>query len=129
MLGLEPTKGLDIVLDEQQGMVAVQTDADCKKTQFTDSLMPVNLFFEMFQSLTDYKGKSEEDLHVFKVKQFDDSNEISPNFFFLFDQKNIFRKARFTQKDIGNYDFEAVMPFNGKTFIKEDWYMNEDNCR
>ena len=56
VLGLEPTKGLDIVFDEQKGMVAVQTDNDCKKTTFTDSLMPVNLFFDMFQSLTDYKG-------------------------------------------------------------------------
>ena len=90
--------------------------------------MPVNLFFEMFNSLTDYKGM-QDDLHLFKVKQFDDSNELSPNFFFLFDQNNIFRKARFYQKEIGHFDFEAVMPFNGKTFIQEDWYMNEDNCK
>ena len=50
-------------------------------------------------------------LHKFKVKQFDDTNEISPKFYFLFDDKKQFKKARIEQINIGSYDFEATIPF------------------
>jgi len=68
ILGLDKTKGFDIVLDEADKMVAVQTDSDCKKTQFTDSLLPVQLFFQMFESLTEYLGTDDQGLHIFKVR-------------------------------------------------------------
>jgi len=54
ILGLDRTKGFDLVLDETNKTVAVQSDEDCKKTTFHDSLLPVNLFFQMFNQLTDY---------------------------------------------------------------------------
>lgn len=56
ILGLEPTKGFDITLDEQNEMVAVQSDRDCKKNYFGHSLFPVQLFFSMFDALTLYRG-------------------------------------------------------------------------
>lgn len=30
-MGLEPTKGLDIVLDEANEVIAIQTENDCRK--------------------------------------------------------------------------------------------------
>ena len=56
ILGLEPTKGFDLVLDESKKMVAVQSDVDCKRTHFGNSLLPVSLFFSMFDALTQYRG-------------------------------------------------------------------------
>ena len=32
ILGLEPTKAVDLVLDEKINQVAIQSDVDCKKT-------------------------------------------------------------------------------------------------
>lgn len=58
-MGLEPTKGLDLVIDEENELIAIQTDNDCRKTPFKNSLLPVNLFFSMFSSLTDYEGEDE----------------------------------------------------------------------
>jgi len=47
-MGLEPSKGFDIVMDEANKTIAVQNDHECKKTSFHNSLVPVNLFFAMF---------------------------------------------------------------------------------
>ena len=94
VLGLAPSKGLDIVLDEEDKMVSVQTDDDCKKTFFSDSLMPIQLFFQMFETLTEYHGIDKENLHIFKVKQFDITNELSPKFYFLFDKDMKLVKTR-----------------------------------
>jgi len=93
ILGLEPTKGLDFVLDELNGVIAIQTDKDCRKTQFANSLLAVNLFFSMFDSLTDYEGKDSDGLFQFKVKQFDERPD-SPKFYFLFDEKKEFTRTR-----------------------------------
>lgn len=56
ILGLKPTKGIDVVIDERAGILAVQNDNECRKTNFTHSLLPVNVFFSMFNSLTHYEG-------------------------------------------------------------------------
>ena len=56
ILGLEPTKGFDVTLDEKDEIVAVQSDQDCKKNRFGHSLFPVQLFFTMFDALTLYRG-------------------------------------------------------------------------
>ena len=56
ILGLEATKALDLVLDEKNEIIVIQTDKDCRKTKFKDSLMVINLFFSMFDTLTDYEG-------------------------------------------------------------------------
>jgi len=53
-MGLDDSKGFDLVLDEKNQTVAVQTDNECKKTDFMQSLIPLNLFFEWFNQLTDY---------------------------------------------------------------------------
>ena len=50
-------------------------------------------------------------LHKFKVKQFDDSNELSPKLYFLFDQDKQFKKAQIEQINIGHFDFDAIIPF------------------
>jgi len=47
-MGLDASKGFDLVLDETNSTVAVQSDDECKKTDFSDSLLPINLFFTMF---------------------------------------------------------------------------------
>ena len=47
-IGLVPTKGLDIVLDQKQKVVTIQSELDCKYTTFQKSLLPVSLFFTMF---------------------------------------------------------------------------------
>lgn len=67
-MGLDASKGFDLVLDETNQTVAVQTDEECKKTDFSDGLLPVNLFFAMFNQLTDYEGVTSEGLHQFKFK-------------------------------------------------------------
>lgn len=84
LLGLSPTKVLDIVLDEQAELIAIQHEDDCRKTNFSNSLLPINLFFTMFDSLTDYEGLDQDGLYQFKMKQFND-NPSSPKFYFLFD--------------------------------------------
>lgn len=47
-MGLVPTKGFDIVLDQKKKIVAVQTDEDCRYHQFEKTLLPVSMFFGMF---------------------------------------------------------------------------------
>lgn len=59
VMGLDDSKGFDLVLDEKNQTVAVQSDNECKKTDFMQSLVPLNLFFEWFNQLTDYKGINE----------------------------------------------------------------------
>jgi len=126
VLGLEPTKGLDIVLDEGNGLIAIQSENDCKKTNFTDSLLPVNLFFSMFDQLTEYEGLDQDGLKQFKLMQFSE-HEDSPKFYFLFDDNNTFTRSRLSQKSVGQYDFEATLPMEGRQFLDEDWYVL-DNC-
>jgi hypothetical protein len=60
-------------------------------------------------------------LHKFKVKQFDSNNELSPKFFFFFDENHSFKRARVEMKDIGSYDFEATLPFIERSFNESDW--------
>jgi len=55
-VGLDPTKGFDIVMDQKKKVVAVQSDNDCKFTQFDKSIISVSLFFKMFNTLTEYRG-------------------------------------------------------------------------
>ena len=121
-LGLDPTKGLDIVLDEEEKTVAVQSEDDCKKTHFTDSLLPIQLFFQMFETLTEYHGIDEQDLHIFKVRQLDITNELSPKFYFLFDKDMKLVKTRLEQAHVGSFDFDAVQQMKGRTFERKDWY-------
>lgn len=121
ILGLEPTKVLDLVLDEKQGIVAVQTDNDCRKTNFSNSLLPVHLFFTLFNTLTDYEGLDHDGLQQYKLKQFD-SSSTAPKFYFLFDENNTFTRSRIQQDGVGQYDFDAVLRLEGKTFLMEDWY-------
>ena len=64
IMGLEATKGLDLILDEKNKKVAVQSEEDCKQTSFHESLLPIQMFFSMFDTLTDYKGV-ENGLHKF----------------------------------------------------------------
>ncbi len=77
ILGLEPSKGIDITIDEKnvriqnsivnwtlfglldnflQRMIALRTDVDCKYTKFTQSLSAISLFFKLWHAFTDYKG-------------------------------------------------------------------------
>jgi len=84
---------LDLVLDEGNELIAIQTENDCRKTKFSNSLLPVNLFFSMFNSLTDYEGVDKDGLKQFKVKTFEE-NPSSPKFYFLFDENNTFTKSR-----------------------------------
>ena len=125
MLGLEPTKGLDLVLDEKNGVVAIQSEKECRKTKFGYSLVPVNLFFTMFNSLTEYEGLDHDGLKKFKLKQFEE-NESTPKFYFLFDDDNTFKRSRIMQKDYGQYDFDAVINLEGKSFGNDDWYAHEE---
>jgi hypothetical protein len=125
IMGLEPTKGMDIVLDEKNGIVVIQTNNDCAKAEFT-SLLSVNLFFSMFNSLTDYEGKDENGLKAFKVKQFTE-NTKAPKFYFLFNDNNVFSKSRIVS-DLGQYDFESIIPLEETQFLEEDWY-NKEECR
>jgi len=81
----------------------------------------------MFNTLTDYEGLDQDGLKQFKVKQFDES-ETAPKFFFLFDDNNEFTRSRLVQKDVGQFDFDAVLPLEGKTFLEEDWYTQE-SCK
>ena len=41
ILGLEPNKGADIIMDEKNQNINLQSDNDCKKTSFHESLLPV----------------------------------------------------------------------------------------
>ena len=93
ILGLEPTKALDLVLDEANEVVVIQTDKDCRKTKMMDSLKIVDLFFSMFDMLTDFEGLDQDGLKQFKLKQFEDI-EDSPKFYFLFDDNDTFVRTR-----------------------------------
>ena len=111
-------------------MITVQSDDDCKQTSFIQSLMPVSLFFQMFNALTNYHGveidsSNQEVLHKFKVRQFDESNTLSPRFFFYFDEELVFKKARFEQVDVGHYDFVSTVPMKERTFSTHDFYTGE----
>jgi len=68
----------------------------------------------MFNQLTEYRGLDNEGLHRFKVRQFDDTNEISPKLYFYFDGNNVLKRARIEQINIGAYDFDALIPFEEK---------------
>lgn len=92
LLGLEATKGFDLVLDQKKKLVAVQSETDCKYTSFHNTLMPVSLFFTMFNTLTEYRG-IEEGLHKFKVRQIDETATMSPRLYFFFDDENNFKRA------------------------------------
>ena len=127
IMGLEPTKGLDIVLDEMNGVFAIQTDNDCRKSNFKNSLFSVNLFFSMFDTLTDYEGTDETGLKKFAVKQFA-GNITTPKFYFLFDENNTFAKSRIFHEGVGQYDFEALVPLESKVFEENDWY-TASKCR
>ena len=118
-MGLDPTKGLDIVMDEVNEMIAVQSDNDCKKTRFKNSLFPVQILFSMFNTLTDYEGHDHNGLKKFKLKKFD---ENAPSFYFLFDENNTFTRSRIHHEGVGSYDFEALLPLEAKQFLEEDWY-------
>lgn len=67
LLGLEPTKLVDIVIDEANKQIAFQSDrkGDCKYTGFHESIAPISIFFKMFSALTDYKGTDDNNLHIF----------------------------------------------------------------
>ena len=96
IMGLEPTKGMDIVLDEKNKYVAIQTNNDCAKTKFENSLFSVNLFFTMFNTLTDYEGVGDDGLKAFKVKELTE-NPDAPKFYFMFDENDVFSKSRIYQ--------------------------------
>lgn len=67
----------------------------------------------MFNTLTDYEGEDSAGLKKFRVKQFQE-NVISPKFYFLFDQNNVFTKSRVYHESVGEYDFEALLPLEAK---------------
>ena len=98
-MGLEPTKILDIVLDEQNEFIAIQTDNDCRKTNFKNTLFSVNIFFSMFNTLTDYEGEDADGLKLFKVKQLNPL--AATKFYFLFDKNNVFSKSRISHDGVG----------------------------
>ena len=58
-----------------------------------DSLKIVDLFFSMFDMLTDFEGLDQDGLKQFKLKQFEDI-EDSPKFYFLFDDNDTFVRTR-----------------------------------
>lgn len=124
ILGLDPNKGLDIVMDERQQIFSVQTDNDCKKNNFEESLLPVQLFFKMFDSLTNYRGM-EEGLHKYQMIQLDKDNKVTPQFFFYFDTDLKLVKTRLSHHEVGHYDFSAVRPIQEKVFVEEDFYQIE----
>jgi hypothetical protein len=80
----------------------------------------------MFNTLTDYEGEDENGLKKFKVKEFAE-NENALKFYFLFDDNNVFTKSRIFHKNVGQYDFDALLPLEAKQFLEEDWY-SSDNC-
>ena len=43
----------------------------------------------------------------------------------MFDKDKKFRRARIEQINIGSYDFEALIPFEEKTFTDQDWIRDE----
>jgi hypothetical protein len=83
VMGLDSSKGFDLVLDEKNQTVAVQSEQECKKTDFMQSLLPINLFFNMFNQLTDYYGINEDGHHTFGIKSFNE-NIDSIKFYFYF---------------------------------------------
>ena len=48
VMGLDASKGFDLILDESNKTVAVQSENECKKTDFDQSILPVNMFFGLF---------------------------------------------------------------------------------
>jgi len=109
VLGLDPNKGLDIVMDEKMKTFSVQTDNDCKKNKFEESLLPVQLFFQFFESLTDYKGM-ENGLHKFMMIEVGQKNDLTPEFYFFFDVNHQLVKVRLSHGKYGHYDFLALRP-------------------
>lgn len=45
------------------------------------------------------------------LMNFDEENKISPRMTFYFDNNGEFKKSRIEQADLGQYDFEAIVPF------------------
>ena len=102
----------------------MQTDNDCKKNNFEESLLPVQLFFKMFDSLTNYKGM-EDGLHKYQMIQLDKDNKVTPQFFFYFDTDLKLVKTRLLHHEVGHYDFAAVRPIQEKAFVEKDFYQIE----
>jgi len=84
ILGLEPSKALDVIIDENQKRVALRTDVDCKQTNFKHSLTAVSMFFGLWNAFTDYEGQ-ENNLSKFKVSHLG-NHDVSPKFYFFFDE-------------------------------------------
>jgi hypothetical protein len=92
ILGLEPSKAIDIIIDENEKQIALKTDVDCKKTEFKQSLSAISLFFSLWNAFTDYEG-TDNGLHKFKVSHLG-NHESSPKFFFLFNEKKELQKVK-----------------------------------
>ena len=69
-----------------------------------DSLYIVDTFFSMFDMLTEYEGLDAAGLKMFKLKQFEETEE-SPKFYFLFNDEGTFVMTRLKQMFTGAYDF------------------------
>ena len=119
VLGLDPNRGMDIIMDEKNQNIALQSDNDCKKTGFHDSLLPIHLFFTMFDTLTDYKGV-ENGLHRFQLLQMTEKPD-SPKFSFLFDSDNNLRHTRVEHPSFGLYDFDVIKTITGRSFKDNEW--------
>jgi len=124
VMGLDASKGFDLVLDEHNQTVAVQSEDECKKTDFSQSLLPINLFFGMFNQLTDYLGANDEGLHMFQIKQFNE-NIDSIKFFFYFDKDLKYVKSSVAQASLGEVSVDVVQPLNVRSFDSQDWYTTE----
>uniref|UniRef100_A0A7S3CLT1 Uncharacterized protein n=1 Tax=Strombidium rassoulzadegani TaxID=1082188 RepID=A0A7S3CLT1_9SPIT len=122
VLGLDSTKGLDIVFDEQNRTVALQTDKECRKTDFGESLLSVDLFFSMFNQLTEYTGHV-DGLHHFKIKKLYETDKTSPNFYLIFDEDMQIDRARLEHSMVGEYDFKVLIPITPREFTQNDWIM------
>ena len=92
ILGLEPSKAIDIIIDENEKQIALKTDVDCKKTEFKQSLSAISLFFSLWNAFTDYEG-TENGLHKFKVSHLG-NHESSPKFYFMFNEKKELQKVK-----------------------------------
>jgi len=123
-MGLDSSKGFDLVLDEKNQTVAVQSDKECKKTDFMQSLLPINLFFNMFNQLTDYYGLNEDGLHTFGIKSFNE-NIDSIKFYFYFNQDLEYVRSSLAQSSIGKLSVDVTQPLKVRSFDKNDWYTTE----
>ena len=61
VMGLDASKGFDLILDQANKTVAVQSEEECKRTDFDQDLLPINLFFGMFNAITDYRGINQDE--------------------------------------------------------------------